>query len=218
MNQDAEKTLPQQRGDLKRQLLINVGTAIFTQKGFFNTGVEEIVKIAGVPKGSFYYYFDSKEGYVHEVIGNYASYFQKKLDRTLSDGSLTPLERLRAFTQEATHAVSRFEFKRGCLVGNLGQEMASLENEIRVRLLDLLNNWRNRFSTCIEEAKVAGEITTPVDSQQLAQFFWSAWEGAVLCAKLERSTKPLENVSTLFFGHMLKPVRLAPEKCAPHKF
>ena len=210
MNIALEKTPPQRRGDLKRKLLIDVGTAIFTQKGFFNTGVEEIVQLAGVPKGSFYYYFDSKEDYVHEVIGSYAIYFAKKLDRTLSEVSLTPLQRLRAFTQEATKAVLRFEFKRGCLVGNLGQEMASLEDDIRVRLLDLLTDWRNRFKSCIDDAKAAGEISTSVDSQQLAHFFWSAWEGAVLCAKLERSSKPLEIVSTLFIEHMLEPVRPTP--------
>ncbi|MBG6073754.1 MULTISPECIES: TetR/AcrR family transcriptional regulator [unclassified Polaromonas] len=207
MNKIPEKTPLKRRGDIKRKLLIDVGTALFTQKGFFNTGLDEIVQTAGVPKGSFYYYFGTKEEYVFEVIKNYETYFAKKLDRALNEESLTPLKRLKSFTEEATNAVQRFEFKRGCLVGNLGQEMASLEDGVRVRLLELLNEWQHRFSSCIDDAKAAGEISTSVDSQQLAQFFWSAWEGAVLCAKLERSTKPLENISMLFFDHMLLPVR-----------
>lgn len=206
MNKAFEKRPPQRRGDTKRKLLIDIGTAIFTQKGFFNTGLDEIVQAAGVPKGSFYYYFDSKDEYAHEVIRNYASYFAKKLDRTLHDASLSPLQRLKAFAQSAIDGVQRFEFKRGCLVGNLGQEMASIEDDFRVLLLELLNDWRDRFRACIDEGKAAGEIGTTVDSRQLAQFFWSAWEGAVLCAKLERSTSALDNVSTLFFDHMLEPV------------
>ena len=197
------------RSDIKRKQLVDVGTAIFTQKGFFNTGLDEIVQAAGVPKGSFYYYFGSKEAYAHEVIANYAAYFAKKLDRTLSDPSLPPLKRLRAFTDDATRAVLRFEFKRGCLVGNLGQEMATLEDDFRVRLLALLKDWRARFTACIDDAKAAGDIATPVPSDQLAEFFWSAWEGAVLCAKLERSARPLDNVSTLFFDHLLVPVKTA---------
>lgn len=207
MNSNLEKTPPQRRGDTKRKLLIDIGTAIFTQKGFSSTGLDEIVQTAEVPKGSFYYYFGSKEEYAHEVIRNYASYFAKKLDRTLNDATLSPLQRLRAFAKDATHGVQRFEFKRGCLVGNLGQEMASLEDDFRVLLLEVMNDWRNRFRSCIDEAKAAGEIATTVDSQHLAQFFWSAWEGAVLCAKLERSTNALDNVSRLFFDHMLEPVR-----------
>lgn len=212
MNKLPEKIPPKRRGDIKRKLLIDVGTALFTQKGFFNTSLDDIVQTAGVPKGSFYYYFGTKEEYIFEVIKNYETYFTKKLDRALNDERLTPLERLKSFTDEATNAVLRFEFKRGCLVGNLGQEMASLEDDVRVCLLELLNDWQVRFSACIDEAKAAGEIATSVESHQLAQFFWSAWEGAVLCAKLERSTKPLDNVSTIFFDHLLLPIQTSLSK------
>lgn len=216
MTRALEKTSPQRRGDAKRQLLIDIGTAIFTQKGFSSTGLDEIVHTAAVPKGSFYYYFGSKEEYAHEVIRNYAAYFARKLDRTLGDASLSPLQRLKAFAKDAIGGVQRFEFKRGCLVGNLGQEMASLEDDFRVVLLEVLDDWRDRFRQCIDEAKAAGEIATTIDSRQLAQFFWSAWEGAVLCAKLERSSRALDNVCTLFFDHMLEPVRpRVPKRARP---
>ncbi|RJG04191.1 TetR/AcrR family transcriptional regulator [Noviherbaspirillum sedimenti] len=200
----AKTQSPRGRVD-KRALLIEIGTAIFTQKGFSSTGLDEIVQAAEVPKGSFYYYFPSKDEYAIEVIRNYAQYFARKLERTLEDDSLTPLERLKAFTRDAASGVQRFEFKRGCLIGNLGQEMASIEEEFRVVLLEVLSDWRNRFRICLDEAKAIKEITTQVDSAELARFFWSAWEGAVLCAKLERSTAPLENVSRLFFEQMLQP-------------
>jgi TetR/AcrR family transcriptional repressor of nem operon len=200
---------PRRRGDAKRKRLIDIGTAIFTQKGFSSTGLDEIVHAADVPKGSFYYYFGSKEAFAHEVIRNYAAYFASKLDRTLNAAELSPLQRLKAFAHDATAGMQRFDFKRGCLVGNLGQEMASLEDEFRVVLLDVLNGWRERFRVGIEDARAAGEIATPVDAAALAQFFWSAWEGAVLCAKLEQSAQALDNVSALFFDHMLQPT-LAP--------
>lgn len=205
-NKSPAKTQPAQRRGDKRAMLIDIGTAIFTQKGFSSTGLDEIVQAAEVPKGSFYYYFASKDEYAIEVIRNYASYFARKLERTLEDSSLTPLERLKAFTREASAGVARFEFKRGCLIGNLGQEMASIEEEFRVVLLEVISDWRQRFRNCLDEAKASKEIATPIDSAELARFFWSAWEGAVLCAKLERSTAPLENVSSLFFEQMLQSV------------
>ncbi len=193
------------KADGKRRMLVDIGTALFTQKGFGSTGLEEILQAAEVPKGSFYYYFDSKDAYAHAVIRNYAAYFARKLDKSLNDERRTPLARLKAFASDATDGVLRFEFKRGCLVGNLGQEMASLEEAYRVLLLEVLDTWRKRFERCIEEAREAGEIRTAVDSAALARFFWSAWEGAVLCAKLERSREPLDNVGTLFFDHLLMP-------------
>lgn len=204
MKDTKAKSNPARRAD-KRTLLIDIGTAIFTQKGFSSTGLDEIVQAAEVPKGSFYYYFGTKDEYAIEVIRNYGRYFSRKLERILEDPNLSPLERLKAFTKEASAGVQRFEFKRGCLVGNLGQEMASLEENFRIVLLEVIHDWRRRFTVCLDEAKSAGEIGTAVDSAALSQFFWSAWEGAVLCAKLEHSTAPLDNVSSLFFSQMLQP-------------
>lgn len=206
MDESQPKKQSARRGSDKRAALIEFGMAIFTQKGFSGTGLDEIVQAAEVPKGSFYYYFGSKDEYAIEVIKNYGSYFSRKLARILEDQRISPLERLKAFTREASDGVKRFEFKRGCLIGNLGQEMASLEETFRVVLLEVIHDWRRRFTHCLDESKAAGEIATTVDSAALSQFFWSAWEGAVLCAKLEHSTVPLDNVSSLFFDQMLKPV------------
>ena len=196
--------LPRGRID-KRAALIDIGTAIFTQKGFSTTGIDEIVQAADVPKGSFYYYFSSKEEFAIAVIGNYGRYFSRKLERILEDQDKTPLARLKRFTEEASSGMMRFDFKRGCLIGNLGQEMASLEENFRVVLLDVLREWRKRFAACLQEAKDIGEILTPVDAATLSHFFWCAWEGAVLCAKLERSAASLDIVRDVFFDHTLEP-------------
>lgn len=205
MQQTSRRTSVSKSAD-KRALLIDIGTAIFTQKGFNNTALDELVKAANVPKGSFYYYFGSKDNYAQAVIQNYADYFRRKLDRLLSDTSMSPISRLKAFTDEAIDGVTRFEFKRGCLVGNLGQEMASLDEGFRQSLAAIMHDWHSRFSDCLEEAKKIGEITTEVDSLVLAQFFWASWEGAILCARLERSIDPMKNVVYVFFEHVLKPV------------
>ena len=199
-----EAGLPRGRID-KRAALIDIGTAIFTQKGFSTTGIDEIVQAADVPKGSFYYYFSSKEEFAIAVIGNYGRYFSRKLERILEDQDKTPLARLKGFTEEASSGMMRFDFKRGCLIGNLGQEMASLEENFRVVLLGVLREWRKRFAACLQEAKDSGEILTPVDAATLSHFFWCAWEGAVLCAKLERSAASLDIVRDVFFDHTLEP-------------
>ena len=138
--------------DVKRQMLIDIGTVIFTQKGFSITSLDEIVMTAQIPKGSFYYYFKGKEDFAIEVIKNYGQYFSRKLGRILEDKQRGPLDRLRAFTEEAANGVIRFEFKRGCLIGNLGQEMASLEEEFRLALFNVIRDWRIRIKTCLEEA------------------------------------------------------------------
>ncbi|WP_163144219.1 TetR/AcrR family transcriptional regulator, partial [Arhodomonas sp. KWT] len=103
-----------------REALIRSGTAVLTEQGFTATGIDGILRRVGVPKGSFYHYFDSKEAFGRAVLADYAAYFAGKLDRWLLDGSTPPLDRLAAFVDDAKAGMARHGFRRGCLVGNLG--------------------------------------------------------------------------------------------------
>jgi TetR/AcrR family transcriptional repressor of nem operon len=198
---------PKQREDLTetRELLLRAGLEVLTEKGFTATGIEEILGRVGVPKGSFYHYFDSKEAYGLALIERYGVFFARKLDRHLRNPARPPLSRLRAFVADATEGMARHEFRRGCLIGNLGQEMGALPESFRARLKETFEDWQARFSACLLEAQKAGELAPDADTAQLAAFFWIGWEGAVLRAKLERSAQPLETFAGLFFASL--PVR-----------
>lgn len=103
--------------------LIRSGLEHLTEFGFVASGIDKILKNVGVPKGSFYFYFSSKEAFGHAVLENYAKYFENKLDACLLDTAYSPLQRLSNFADDAKLGMARHDFKRGCLVGNLGQEV-----------------------------------------------------------------------------------------------
>ncbi|MCP5231395.1 MAG: TetR/AcrR family transcriptional regulator [Zoogloeaceae bacterium] len=191
---------PKSDGDYRatRELLCRAGVAALTQKGFSATGIDEILKSTGVPKGSFYNFFSSKEAFGAELIRLYAHYFARKLDRFFLDESLTPLKRLEAFCEDAELGMARYEFRRGCLVGNLGQEMEALPEAFRGELTAVLEDWQARTARCLEAARQAGEISPAIDCAKWATFFWIGWEGAVLRAKLERRSEPLRLFAQLF--------------------
>lgn len=182
-----------------RELLLRAGLEALTEKGFAATGIDEVLKRVGVPKGSFYHYFDSKEAFGAALIDRYASYFARKLERHFRDESMRPLERIKAFVDDAQAGMARHDFRRGCLIGNLGQEMAALPESFRARLSAVFDDWERRLARCIEAAQQLDQIPGTVDCMQIASFFWIGWEGAVLRAKLERSTKPLEIFANGFF-------------------
>lgn len=174
-----------------REALIRCGMEVLTEKGFAATGIEEVLKRVGVPKGSFYHYFDSKEAFGRTVIDAYAAYFARKLDRIFRDASRSPLARVQAFVDEACAGMARFDFRRGCLIGNLGQEMGVLPEAYRDRLEAVFLDWQARLAKCLRAARADGEIAATADCDGLAAFFWTGWEGAVLRAKLVRSEAPL---------------------------
>lgn len=206
---DVEQQAPRRRGRPPRQrenlietreLLLRAGLEVLTEKGFSATGIEEVLGRVGVPKGSFYHYFSSKEAFGLDLIERYGVFFARKLDRHLGNSSLAPLDRLRSFVADATDGTVRYEFRRGCLIGNLGQEMGALPESFRDRLKETFEDWQVRLAACLREAQKAGEIAPDADTEQLAAVFWIGWEGAVLRAKLERSAKPLEVFAGFFFA------------------
>jgi len=93
--------------------LIRSGLEQLTEKGFASSGVDQILKKVGVPKGSFYHYFASKEAFGQAVIEKYASYFANKLDACLLDEAYPPLARIGHFVDDAKTGMIRHHFKRG---------------------------------------------------------------------------------------------------------
>ncbi|HGA2315704.1 TPA: TetR/AcrR family transcriptional regulator [Pseudomonas putida] len=165
---------------------------ILTEQGFAATGIDTVLKRVQVPKGSFYHYFESKEAFGQAVLERYADYFARKLDRCFSDLSVPPLRRLSNFVEEAKLGMTRYQFRRGCLVGNLGQEVLVLPDSFREQLELTLKDWEQRLSICLEEAVELGELSSKHDCQALAAFFWVGWEGAILRARLVQDVRPLD--------------------------
>jgi TetR/AcrR family transcriptional repressor of nem operon len=195
-------TRAKRRFDTKTAL-IRFGTEMCTERGFQVTGIDEVLKHVGVPKGSFYHFFSSKREFGEAIIDNYAQYLSRKLDRLLSDPKRRPLERLAAFTREAQQGVAKYQFRRGCLVGNLGQELGGLDDVFRHRLEAVLLSWQKRTAQCLAEALRAGDLPAGANVDRLAEFFWIGWEGAILRAKLSRSVAPMKHFTEIFFAKVL---------------
>ncbi|HWD06362.1 MAG TPA: TetR/AcrR family transcriptional regulator [Amycolatopsis sp.] len=190
----------QTQPDAPRARLLRKGVEILTEKGFSAVGVEEILAAAGVPKGSFYYYFDSKDAFGLALIDEYAAYFARKLDRWFENQDRAPLDRFRDFVADARAGMERFGFRRGCLVGNLGQEMGVLPASFRDRLTAVFEDWEERTARFLRAAQETGELAADADCTDLARFFWIGWEGAVLRAKLERRPDPLDAFADRFLA------------------
>ena len=185
-----------------REALIRAGVIAFAEKGYSSIGLEELLGSAGVPKGSFYYYFASKEAFGLEIIEAYTAYFTRKLDHWFGDESIPPLERIRNFAADAQAGMARYDYHRGCVIGNLAQEMGALPDSFRERLTEVFADWERRLARVLSAALACGDITPDSDCGELAAFFWVGWEGAVLRAKLERSGRPLELFARTFLTQL----------------
>ncbi|EKG31794.1 TetR family transcriptional regulator [Pseudomonas avellanae BPIC 631] len=182
-----------------REVLLRRGLEVLTEQSFSATGLDYILKEVGIPKGSFYHYFPSKEAFGRAVLEEYSRYFAQRLDRWLLDEALSPLERLVGFVQSAKDGMARQDYRRGCMVGNLGQEVGLLPEGFRDTLEQILLDWQSKLAACLSAAQASGELCRRADCHELAAFFWIGWEGAVLRARLVKSDKPL---NTFIAGYL----------------
>ena len=187
-----------------RAALIRSGLEQLTEHGFASSGIEPILKKVGVPKGSFYHYFASKEVFGQVVLQHYADYFLNKLTHHLCDESNEPLSRIYHFVADAKMGMTRYQFKRGCLVGNLGQEIGMLPESFRPQLIAIFSSWQSCLANCLEQAKSQGQIAANANCALLAEHFWVGWEGAVSRARLVENGAPLDHFCDHFMAALPK--------------
>lgn len=176
-----------------REDLITGGLAAFWERGFGATGIQEIAQGAGIPKGSFYNYFASKDAFAAEVIDRYVDAYLDAWDAHMAERPRGSLEALRtAF--EALIAFNRATgFGHGCLIGNLAGEGLPTHAPCREAMARAADRVRARLAGVLADAQGEGTARTDLSADALAEFFWNAWSGGLLEAKIRRSAEPLEH-------------------------
>ena len=186
-----------------RTALLEAGMSIMLEKGYTNTGIQEVLSSLGIPKGSFYYYFESKEAFALAIIRHVDQANTADLVQILSDRKQTPMQRLRTYCEQGLQKIRSLECRKGCLIGNLSQEMSDQSEVLRKELANILSIQRNIFATCIAQGQELGEITPCCSAEKLAELFSSGWTGAMLRAKTIKNTVPLDTFIELMFNHFL---------------
>lgn len=173
------------------------------EKGYHAVGLQEILSETGVPKGSFYHYFKSKEDYGVTVIETYADGHARRAQELLADSDRSPKERLWTFFQNCRELHSTSGCRRGCLIAKLGMEVSDLSNSMRAALKRGSDQCKAQFTRCIREGQEIGEFNDSHDPEDLAEFLHNAWEGTMLRMQIDQDLKPVDNFITLVFKRLL---------------
>ncbi|MEV5751474.1 TetR family transcriptional regulator C-terminal domain-containing protein [Actinoallomurus sp. NPDC052308] len=183
-----------------REEIVEAALEQFHVQGYNAAGVKVITDAAGVPKGSFYNHFDSKEALAVVALRRYGA---EHPARELAGGHGEPLARLRAHFEAIRDYVVRHEFTRGCLLGNLGAEIADHSEVIREAVRQGLAQWTEAIAVVLAEARDAGVLRTGVDPRATAGFIVNAWEGSLIRARADRSADAFDSFFALVFGTLL---------------
>lgn len=185
--------------------ILEAGAGIIHLKGFHNTGIQEILQAAGVPKGSFYNYFSNKEDFGLQIIDYFMGFFLSISKPILENPAFSPLEKIEKILEWFMDLFQSKDFAYGCPIGNLAQEMGDLSPAFRERLNSAIEDMVDIYSGILAEAQIQGEISQDLDVRKAAYFLVSSWHGALIHMKAVKGLEPLENHKRFIFEYVLKP-------------
>lgn len=187
--------------DVRRRLLA-AGLDLVHAHGFAASGVKDITDAAGVPKGSFYAYFSSKEAFAGAILQHYWVDIEARLLPILaSDGPSQ--QRIARFFHALADEHEAGDFLLGCLIGNLSLELGATSAAVRAELVRILDRWSEALTTCVRSGQDS-DIRGDLDAAELAELMIESWEGAALRGKVTRSRIPYDRFETVTVPALLR--------------
>lgn len=185
-----------------KEQLVATSLSLLHSKGFNATSVQDITTAAGVPKGSFYNHFASKEALGLEVLQRYSE-GAARLASALHDTSLSPLGRIQQYFHDYIESNAALDFNCGCLLGNFSTELSNQVPAIRQEMRIAFSKSSGALAGVIAEGQRDGSIAATHTAAELADFVVDAWQGAVLRSKAEHSREPLDRYARVVLGRIL---------------
>lgn len=175
-----------------RENIIAVGQRLIGAKGFSAVGLNEILSEAGVPKGSFYHYFGSKDAFGVALLDSYFDEYLNDLDQTLAQPGLNVAQRLVNYFRIWQDTQSFSDCQGKCLAVKLGAEVADMSEAMRATLNRGTAGIVSRLARAIEAGVAERSLSIEGDSHSVAQSLYQLWLGASIMVKIVRNMQPFE--------------------------
>lgn len=187
-----------------RQRIIEAGAQAMIAKSYNGTGLNEILQAAGVPKGSFYHFFKSKENLGIAVIEKSAADHLQVLRSFYSNRAFTPVQRLRNLYEWVRDEAAGQETRKECVICKLALEQAALSEPMRAAIRCCLDQTRALMAQVIREAQAAGEIDKGIEAEKLADFLRSSFDGVMIRVQIDGDVRPIDNFLHFVFDVLLR--------------
>jgi TetR/AcrR family transcriptional repressor of nem operon len=180
-----------------RRNILDAAQRIMARKGYSAVGLNEVLAEAGVPKGSFYHFFASKDAFGEAMLKAYFADYTADMDRVLARSGESAAERLTAYWQQWRQTQSVDECQGRCLAVKLGAEVADLSESMRLALKEGTDAVVGRIERTIAAGLEDGSLSIDGDPGAVAQALYDMWLGASVMAKIHRSLAPLDTVMVM---------------------
>lgn len=189
----------------RKEELLEAGVQLIMKQGYGGTGVSEITSQVGMPKGSFFNYFSSKEEYIQQAVLRYVENSMKYSEKMLGNENLSPLKRIEKFYDgNILWFKDKRKYQQGCLLNGLSQEVSDYNDNIALTVKSALTELLGQLASCLEAAQKAGEISNEHDPMELAVFLDNSWRGILTIGKSMKDDSAITAFKKYIFQYVLK--------------
>lgn len=175
-----------------RDKILATGQRIIGGKGFSAVGLNEILTTAGVPKGSFYHYFSSKDAFGEALLEDYFASYLADMDRTFRATGQNKAEQLGAYFRAWQDNQSFEDCQGKCLAVKLGAEVADLSESMRAALKRGTTAIIHRLASALRAGAEDGSLSLQAPPEVTAQSLYQLWLGASVMVKIVRTPQPFD--------------------------
>lgn len=176
-----------------REKILATGQRIMGGKGFSAVGLNEVLAAAGVPKGSFYHYFGSKDAFGEALLEGYFEAYVADMERIFRQPGKTKAAQIEDYFAAWQDNQSFEDCQGKCLAVKLGAEVADLSDSMRSALDRGTAAIIAGMAAAIEAGQAEGSLPVQDDAKALAQSLYQLWLGASIMVKIVRTPQPFDN-------------------------
>ena len=187
-----------------KDYILEVGRELFRLRGYANTGISDILNSAGIPKGTFYNFFQSKEDFAKQAMDSYTEYMRSVMRPILSDGTITPLERLKSFYKLIIDGNVGEGLIGGCMINNLSLEVGGQYESLGEKANTSFYGLIEMIQNVIEEGQSEDQIRDDFSPEELAEYLHLGFYGAMSRMKASRNADALNLFYRIAFDFLEK--------------
>ena len=183
----------------KRDHLIKTGQELIWSKGYDLCSIKDITTKAGLPKGSFYHYFDSKEKFALEAMEQ----FIESSNEMLPDhkNNLSTLEKM---IDLRIDSILKIQFSKECYMSVMCHAYSEQEDAFRKKIVKSIEDSNESMLSLLTSLKEKKLMRAELSLAELMEFIDFSWRGARLKARITKSDQPLRIFKKYLFEFILK--------------
>ena len=163
----------QARAEATRRRIIDSAVELFSELGYGETGLADVLQRAGVSKGAFYYHFDSKEAVATAIMEEYSQKVANASRRTYFGGEPTHADVIRSTFKSA-------EIVQTDPVAQVGHQLMQALGQISTTAANVYSQWTTNFTSLLEKAIGGWRLRDGVHAGDVAEGMWACIVGSHL--------------------------------------